>query len=220
MSNCPSLATPPSCTIIGRRVGRPKGFRRDDVIERALVLFREQGYAGTSIQDLVKATGSNRYSLYEEFSDKRGLFIAALTRFQSQKLAEATELLSEPGPKIPLLRRYFESLRERSRKCGPVNCLVTISAVNLASGDEEIAACVLQHFAALVQVFERVVVEAKATGEITSPLPPKSLARALINAARGMRIIAQFEGLDETVIDIAETTLALLEPKELMEGGS
>lgn len=201
------------CPIIGERVGRPKGCRRDEVIERALVLFREQGYAGTSIQDLVKATGSNRYSLYEEFSDKRGLFLAALARFQSEKLTEVTELLSKPGPKIPLLRSYFESLKERSRKAGPVNCLVTVSAVNLASGDEEIAASVLEHFAALVQVFERVVIEAKESGEIGSTLPTKSLARMLINTARGMRIIAQFEGLDETVTDIAETVLGLLEGK-------
>lgn len=194
-------------------MGRPKNYRRDEVVERALCLFRERGYSGTSIEDLVRATGINRYSLYDEFADKRGLFLESLARFQCQKLTEASAMLNQPGPKLPLIRRYFETVRERSRAAGPVNCLVTVSAVNLASSDSEIADQVMEHFAALVAVFEKALEDARAAGEFTSDLPSRSLARVIINAARGMRIIAQFEGLDATAEDISETMLALLVPK-------
>lgn len=122
-------------------------------------------------------------------------------------------MLNQPGPKLPLIRRYFETVRERSRAAGPVNCLVTVSAVNLASSDSEIADQVMEHFAALVAVFEKALEDARAAGEFTSDLPSRSLARVIINAARGMRIIAQFEGLDATAEDISETMLALLVPK-------
>lgn len=176
------------------------------------MLFREKGYAGASIQDLVKSTGINRYSLYDEFGDKRGLFLEVLARFQKQKLHEADSLLGLPGPKMPLFRRYLENIRENSRRCGPVNCLVTVSAVNLANTDPEVAACLLQHFEALEGVVERALCEARTAGEITANLKLRSLARAFINAGRGMRIIAQFEGLDDSATDIIETTLALLRP--------
>jgi len=176
------------------------------------VLFREKGYAGASIQDLVKSTGINRYSLYDEFGDKRGLFLEVLARFQKQKLREADSLLSQPGPKMPHFRRYLENIRENGRRSGPVNCLVTVSAVNLASSDPEVAAYLLQHFEALERVVETALCEARAAGEINADFKLRSLARIVINAGRGMRIIAQFEGLDESTTDIIETTLALLRP--------
>ena len=193
-------------------MGRPKGYERNEVVDRASELFRERGYSGTSIDDLVKATGINRYSLYDAFGDKRGLFLEVLDRFQSQKLQDADLLLGRSGPKMPLFRRYLETIRESGRRGGPVNCLVTISAVNLASTDPEVAARVLDHFARLEAVFVAALREARTTGEVTADIEPRSLARALINAGRGMRIIAQFAGLDGTAVDVIDTTLALLRP--------
>lgn len=198
--------------MVSKSVGRPKGYQRDEVVDRALTLFREQGYSGTSVEDLVKATGINRYSLYDDFGDKRGLFLEVLNRFQRAKLGEADRMLSQPGPKLPLFRRHLESVRENGRRSGPVNCLVTVSAVNLASDDPEIAECLLEHFAALEKVFVSALAEAKAQGEIESDVDLLPLARTMINAARGMRIISQFEGLHQTASDIIDTTLALLRP--------
>lgn len=193
-------------------MGRPKSYERGEVVERALVLFRERGYAGTSVDDLVRSTGINRAALYEEFGDKRGLFLEVLERFQSAKRHDAEILLAQPGPKLPLFRRYLERISGSGRQGGPVNCLVTISAVNLASGDPEIAACVLGHFRALECAFIAALEEARDQGEIATGLDLRSLARTLINAGRGMRIIAQFEGFDATTADIIETTLELLRP--------
>lgn len=42
--------------------------------------FVRTGYAGTSIDDLLRATGLQRASLYSAFGSKRGLFDAALRR--------------------------------------------------------------------------------------------------------------------------------------------
>lgn len=193
-------------------MGRPKGYHREEVIDRALELFRERGYSGTSVEDLVKATGINRYGLYDDFGDKRGLFLEVLAQFQTAKLRDAACLLSQPGPKLPLLRRYFETIQENGRRSGPVNCLVTVSAVNLASDDAEVAQCLLEHFAQLEAVFVQALREASEAGEIAPELNLRTIARALINAGRGMRIIAQFEGLDETSRDIIDAALALLRP--------
>ncbi len=193
-------------------MGRPKGYERNEVVDRASELFRERGFSGTSVEDLVRATGINRYSLYDAFGDKRGLFLEVLARFQFEKLRDADLLLSGPGPKMPRFRRYLEMIRDKSRCGGPVNCLVTISAVNLASSDAEVAASLLEHFRALEAVFVAALGEARTQGEIAADLDLLPLARAVINAGRGMRIIAQFEGLDETSDDIVEVTLALLRP--------
>ena len=46
--------------------------------QQAKTLFATQGYNGTSIDDLVKATGLLRGSLYKAFGSKRNLFEVVL----------------------------------------------------------------------------------------------------------------------------------------------
>lgn len=44
----------------------------------ASAVFAERGYAGTSVDMLVAASGVHRGSLYSAFGSKRGLFVACL----------------------------------------------------------------------------------------------------------------------------------------------
>ena len=193
-------------------MARPRTFNEDECLDRALQLFRNRGYAGASINDLVRATGVNRYSLYEIYGDKRGLFIAAFRQFHARRLESLAELLSEPGPKIPLFRRYFETLKTGSKDNGPVSCLVTISAVALANVDEEFAEHVLFYSRETEKLFENALQDALNSGEIAADLDVRSLALALINAGRGMRIVAPFEGFNDTITAIIEANLQLLRP--------
>jgi TetR/AcrR family transcriptional repressor of nem operon len=59
-------------------MARPRTFDIEQVLAQAQDLFAAQGYNGTSIDDLVKATGLLRGSLYKAFGSKRNLFIEVL----------------------------------------------------------------------------------------------------------------------------------------------
>ncbi|MHB1171810.1 MAG: TetR/AcrR family transcriptional regulator [Lacisediminihabitans sp.] len=59
-------------------MGRNRSFDAADVIAKCAEVFLRTGYEGTSIDDLVNATGLHRGSLYKAFGSKRGLFLAAL----------------------------------------------------------------------------------------------------------------------------------------------
>lgn len=48
------------------------------MVSKCAETFRNTGYEGTSIDDLVQATGLHRGSLYKAFGSKRGLFVLAL----------------------------------------------------------------------------------------------------------------------------------------------
>jgi len=62
-------------------MGRPKSYERSEVLDRAMRLFWARGYEGTHLSDLVAATGLNRFSLYNEFGGKEGLYRAALAHY-------------------------------------------------------------------------------------------------------------------------------------------
>jgi len=66
---------PPAAANGPKRRGRPRAYEPDVALGRALDLFRKQGFAATSLDDLSEATGMNRPSLYGAFGDKRELYI-------------------------------------------------------------------------------------------------------------------------------------------------
>jgi TetR/AcrR family transcriptional regulator, copper-responsive repressor len=59
-------------------MGRPKAFSREDVLEKALPLFWNRGFADASLHELERATGVNKSGLYSEFEDKGDLFVQSL----------------------------------------------------------------------------------------------------------------------------------------------
>ncbi len=62
-------------------MGRPKSFSREEVLEKAVPVFWKHGFAGTSLQELERATGVNKSGLYTEFRDKEDLFVACLRQY-------------------------------------------------------------------------------------------------------------------------------------------
>jgi TetR/AcrR family transcriptional regulator, transcriptional repressor for nem operon len=65
-------------------MGRNRSFDEQDVVAAACSAFVSTGYEGTSVDDLVAATGLFRGSLYKAFGSKRGLFLAALESASSR----------------------------------------------------------------------------------------------------------------------------------------
>ncbi len=74
-------------------MGRARGFDQNTVLDRAVGLFADYGYKGTSIDGVVATTGLSRGSLYAIFGSKRGLFRATLHRAFDQRAHQAGDLV-------------------------------------------------------------------------------------------------------------------------------
>lgn len=57
---------------------KTKLFNKETVLEAAAGIFRQKGYNGTSIDDILNATGLSRSSLYDSFQDKHNLYLQSL----------------------------------------------------------------------------------------------------------------------------------------------
>src|ERR1700682_3894634 len=79
-----------------RLLGRPPSFAADNALERALQLFWQKGYEGTSLSDLTKAMGINRPSLYAAFGDKENLFRRVLDHYAEGPASYSHAALAEP----------------------------------------------------------------------------------------------------------------------------
>lgn len=54
--------------------------RRERLLDAARDVFLEQGYAGASVNEIVARAGGSLATLYKQFGNKEGLFMAALER--------------------------------------------------------------------------------------------------------------------------------------------
>ncbi len=93
-SGCKNIA-PTSSIRHNGRMGRPKNFSREGVLEKALPVFWKHGFADTSLQELEKATGVNKSGLYAEFADKGDLYLESLRHYLRKRQQEEL-LTAEP----------------------------------------------------------------------------------------------------------------------------
>jgi AcrR family transcriptional regulator len=77
-------------------IGRPRGFDADEALERAMVVFWEQGYEGATLTDLTSAMGITKTSMYAAFGNKEELFGKTLERYAEGPAAYATRALEQP----------------------------------------------------------------------------------------------------------------------------
>ena len=141
-----------------------------------MVVFWRQGYAGTSITDLVEATGLQRQSLYNVFGDKQGVFSAALKHYGTRGNALAAPLASSEAGLGDLREFILASLREQRRlDCGA--CMLIKTAFDPSVQDQQVKAAI-HHSAELWRSqFARVLGQARRRGE----LPPEGNDTMLAN---------------------------------------
>jgi AcrR family transcriptional regulator len=69
-------------------MARPRSFDPDEALDLARDVFWQQGFQGTSLDDITAATGLAKPSLYAAFGDKNALFLKVLDRYQERDAVE------------------------------------------------------------------------------------------------------------------------------------
>jgi TetR/AcrR family transcriptional regulator, transcriptional repressor for nem operon len=116
---------------------RHKEFNRNKILEDCIALFWTQSYSGTSISDVVKATNVNRYSLYNEFKNKRGILDAAIQLYLERYSRKYFSIVDTGDDlKSSLYNFYNAFIVDRSNH--PPGCFILYIGTELADNDEGI----------------------------------------------------------------------------------
>jgi TetR/AcrR family transcriptional repressor of nem operon len=163
-------------------MGRHKGYKREEVLDKAMGLFWRKGYEGAHLQELVKETGLNRFSLYKEFGGKDGLYEEAINRYMRDFVELAALLKREPRGLGNILE-YIHTLMQNdfSQGCFMVNTLTQQELVN-----EKIRTRVREFVATSENLMLDNLKAAQTRGEIRKDLNLDSLAKFLVVFDIGM----------------------------------
>jgi TetR/AcrR family transcriptional repressor of nem operon len=194
-------------------MARPKAFDTDAALVRAMELFWEQGYAATSMEQLVTTMGISRQSLYDTFGDKHRLFLAAMDAYCAMLEAAMLAPLRQAGAGLQALHDtgmgIIDFLVQFPKRRA---CLMANTTLELAPHDETVAAKVRAHLHNMESAFRHVLGNAQARGEIAPRSDLDALAKYLVGMAHGLMVMAKSGADRATLTTILTTAVAPLMP--------
>ena len=177
-----------------RERGRPRVFDMDEVLDKAMIVFRQKGYHASSISDLGDAMSLTAGSIYKAFSDKRTLFLRVFERYiaiRNADLRNRLQRFSDGKSKIEeLLQCYLDSAVEIEGRRG---CLVVGNTVVLQTLDEELSDLVRQAVARNQSFLISLIAEGQNDGSVSSELDAETAAGLLLCVAFGMRVVGKIQ---------------------------
>jgi AcrR family transcriptional regulator len=188
--------------------GRPRAFDPDAALRKALDVFWERGYEGTSINDLVEAMGIASASIYVAFGSKEELFRATMGLYASTRGEPPRRALREQ----PTARGAIEAMLgatadEITRPDDPHYCMLILAAPTGAVENHEIREFLAGGRRAMQTEIAGRLARGVADGDLhASPATLGALARYYTTVVQGLSIQAR-DGASradlETVISCA-----------------
>ena len=216
--NTVSTPTSPQAAPARRRgPGRPRAGSEDKrarILNEAVVLFGEHGYAGTSLADIANAADISKAGLLHHFSSKDELFCKVLERrdredalsilvespagegdtveapvdtignLDTLDVAGASDLDGNPWA---LLERYIELL-ERNVAHRDLTAIYTATAVSVLDAEHPAHRWMANHLNSAVERFESSFEAGKTAGLVDPQMPSRLVARSLVALIDGLQL--------------------------------
>jgi TetR/AcrR family transcriptional repressor of nem operon len=192
-------------------MARTKDFDEEEVLNKAIQLFWQKGYNGTSMQDLVDHLGISRSSLYDTYTDKHTLFVKALESYQCSGTAKIQEITGQVGSAKNAVKRLLEFttndlLNDEQQK----GCFMVNAKVEAAPHDAEVQSVLCRNDQQMEEAFLQIIQKGKDSGEISNPMDSLALARFVLNAVKGMQVTAKSTTDRAVFNDIIQLTISVL----------
>ncbi len=176
-------------------------------------MFWEKGYEAASTDDLVRAMGIARQSMYDTFGDKHQLYLEALRLYEANAGAEFFKRICETPSPFVAICDYILSIADGTSADRARGCFFVNATSELAPSDPDVAAVIRASSALCEAAFERILREAKQCGAVDQSVDECVAARFLLSTIRGLRVSAQAGVGPDDLRAIATLALTSLTPR-------
>lgn len=170
-------------------MARLQEYNKEEVLKAATEVYWAKGYHGTSMQDLVEATGLNRSSIYNSFDSKLNLYLQTLKFYQKESGSLFQKALLKANNPLEAVQFIFEIFLpiitdERLNK----GCYVMSCKTELGKQEGEIQDWLLNNQENSINIFRDLVLEGQKLGIINTKQSADSYAYYLFSAFQGFRM--------------------------------
>ena len=179
-----------------------KQFDEHAALNAALLAFWRKGFAATSMHDLEAATGLNKSSLYNAWSNKQAMYARCLEVFATDYSAPLLAGL-ELADISDVVDAILEALMARYRRNDiPAGCLATMAALEGGLHGQSTGDLIKTQLDDMTGLLAARFARAVQDGQLAAQTDVKALAAAFLAMMRGMAVLHRGQG-DMAVLSAA-----------------
>jgi AcrR family transcriptional regulator len=193
--------------------GRRREFDKQEALDKAMRVFWENGYSGTSVSHLTAALGINKPSLYSAFGNKEQLFRSAVEHYLADYGAPLWQKLLEPcdAPLAERLMAYLYGIVDLvSSRDSPQGCLLvksTCESGSLAIPKDISDALIEQAKATEAELVSFLQTE-QSKGNLATQADMKHLAKYIMSVMYGLGVLAKNGSTPRSLRSVADLAIA------------
>ena len=177
-----SAPAPPA--VIGRAGSYSKGVaRRQEILDRAIEVFRERGADGTSLRRIATAIGVSHAALLHYFDSREQLLVAVYEYAESQR--DTSKMY---GDSISALDVLVKAAMINVEVPGMVELYTTLVASSLAVDGSPANAFFGARFARIRGELTERLLRDQAAGKVRDDVDASDIAALLISASDGLQV--------------------------------
>lgn len=193
-------------------MGRRKTHSREEILAKAMAIFRKNGFGRTSAEMLVEQIGVTRYSLYSDFGNMQGLFEAALDRYNDEIIDARFGPLERPDAGLPEVLALLEFYGSAGNSpAAGLGCLLCNTAVEFGPDDPSGSNAVQRYFDRLSGAFGNAIGNAQKRGQLPDGTDTRREADLLTSVILGLFVLIRAKAPSTTIENAASAAKEHLE---------
>ncbi len=188
-----------------RARGRPKSFDRSVALNRAMKLFWERGYIGTSFDDLIDAMGISPSSFYNTFGSKERLYQEAAEAYASQSREWfVAELDAATDTRTAFRRMLTKGAHEITRDDQPTGCMISLACTQVPPALESVRQMMVGYRGGAETAMAERIQRGIDEGDVPKSTNVQALAAFYSALSRGMAVLARDGASRERLLEIVD----------------
>lgn len=170
---------------------------RREIVEKAAPLFNQKGFEGTSLADLMQATGLQKGGIYRHFSGKRELAAEAFDYAWEKAVHKRLDGVAEVPDCVGRLKKTIDNFVERREGLVPGGCPLMNTAVEADNGNPLLRARARKALQGWTERLSRIISEGIKKQQINRHVSPRELSQLIIGSLEGALLISRLQNDEE-----------------------
>lgn len=172
--------------------GRPKIYKEEEALDKAIAVFWKKGYEAASADDLLSAMGIGKGSFYLAYKNgKQELFEKSLKRFFDKYISGFLEKVKAMDNPVSVIKAFYYQMADESSVARTNGCYFSNTMVQAEK--QVLKDRAAAHMIKISSCFAEALIKAKQKGLVEFDIANDILPLWFLNLWSGLNVTRQLE---------------------------